>query len=339
MALTFKHATGYHGIAAIGSQPGETGKNNCKKILCTGGSITLNQDPISSTGVWGANSPSAAQIAYAYNYLRLEGQANYEVTSGIWETLKSFAIINKTNETGTYVVLRPDGTHGFAGFAWCNQISFECSEGAALTGSISLLGDPSGDNITTGEATDSFAANGFGETDASSLAGATLIPYYCTAASVGTTSGQEIISWNTSCNTDMQLLKLCKGETTVPLAADYIVCGEITCDGSISVFQLKGDFAPASYHKAKEAHFTYYEPSEQGNGDVLFGNQKEIFIPKVLYSSGSTSMTTGSSYIQADFNFTGYGNGKNAADSPENGIFIMREINNSGSNSGSGSNP
>ena len=67
MALTFKHATGYHGIAAIGSQPGEVGKNNCKKVLCTGGSITLNQDPISSTGVWGANSPSAAQIAYAYN--------------------------------------------------------------------------------------------------------------------------------------------------------------------------------------------------------------------------------------------------------------------------------
>lgn len=325
MALTFKHATGYHGIAAIGSEPGSSGQNNCKKILCTGGSVTLNQDPISSTGVWGANSPSAAQIAYAYNYLRLEGQANYEITSGIWATLKSFAITHKTDADGTYVVLRPDGTHGFAGFSWCNQISFECSEGAALTGSISLIGDPSGNNITTGDATDTFAANGFGETDASSLAGATLIPYYCTAASVGTTSGQEIISWNTSCNTDMQLLKLCSGEDSVPLAADYIVCGEITCDGSISVFQLKGDFAPASYHKAKEAHFTYYEPSEAANGDVSFSNQREIFIPKVLYSSGSTSMTTGSSYIQADFNFTGYGNGKNALGNEDtNGIFIMK---------------
>ena len=332
MALTFKHATGYHGIAAIGTAPAQS--SSCKKILCTGGNITLNQDPISSTGVWGANSPSASQIAYAYNYLRLEGSANYEVTTGIWDTLKNFAILHKTDPTGTWVVLRPDGTHGFSGYSWCNQISFECSEGAALTGSISLLGDPSGDNITVGEATDTFAANGFGEEDASSLAGATLIPYYCTAATVGTTSGQEIISWNTSCNTDMQLLKLCKGETTVPLAADYIVCGEITCDGSISVFQLKGEFAPEAYHKAKEAHFTYYEPNEDDStGDVAFENQREIFIPKVLYSSGSTSMTTGSSYIQADFNFTGYGNGKNALDNERNGIFIMIDDASDASNS------
>ena len=307
MPLTFKHATGYHGVAKIDGN----------KILCTGGSISINQDPISSGGVWGANAASASQIAYAYNYLRLEGNANYELTTGLFSVLKAFAITNKTADEGTQVTLRPDGTHGLEGNAWCNQISFECNEGAALTGSFSMIGDPSGtDAITTGDATDHFD-----EAGGTMFAGATLVPYYCASATVGTTSGQEIISWNTSCNTDMQLLKLCKGETTVPIAADYIVCGEITCDGSITVFQLKGDFEPASYHKAKTATFSYYEPTDNGDAGVSFSNQRTITIPKVLYSSGSTSMTTGSSYIQADFNFTGYGNGENAENG--GGIFIM----------------
>jgi hypothetical protein len=61
MSLQFSHAVGYRGYCALAGTP----------VLCTGGSISLTQDPIMGSGVWGAGYANAAPIAYAWNYLNL----------------------------------------------------------------------------------------------------------------------------------------------------------------------------------------------------------------------------------------------------------------------------
>jgi len=67
MALQFSHAVGYRGYCSL----------NSTNILCTGGNINLTQEPIMGSGVWGAGYANATQIAYAWNYLQLEGNANF----------------------------------------------------------------------------------------------------------------------------------------------------------------------------------------------------------------------------------------------------------------------
>jgi hypothetical protein len=141
MAMKFSHAVGYRGYATINEVP----------LLCTGGNINLTQDPIMGTGVWGAGYQNVAQIAYAWNYLQLEGSVNFELTTGDeWGKMREFAFTNRAN--ATKIVLLPDGANGFNGNGWCSGLSFEASEGAAITGSLNFKGDPEGEdtNITGG---------------------------------------------------------------------------------------------------------------------------------------------------------------------------------------------
>ena len=66
--MKFSHAVGYRGLCSITPNGGKA-----TPLLCTGGNINLTQDPIMSGGVWGAGYANAAPIAYAFNYLSLEG--------------------------------------------------------------------------------------------------------------------------------------------------------------------------------------------------------------------------------------------------------------------------
>ncbi|MDD3155059.1 MAG: hypothetical protein PHS41_09335 [Victivallaceae bacterium] len=54
-----------------------------------------------------------------------------------------------------------------------------------------------------------------------------LIPYWQTK--VG--SYTDIISWNATYNSDVQLLKCCRGESVAPKGADYVLLGDMTGDG------------------------------------------------------------------------------------------------------------
>lgn len=301
MAMTFSHAVGYRGLASIG---GTT-------ILCTGGNINLTQDPIMSGGVWGAGYKNAAPIAYAFNYLSLEGSVNFEWTtgsaagtsSGVWSTLKSFAIEDRTTKKA--VKLLPDGKNGFDGQGWCSSLSFEASEGAALTGSLNFKGDPGDNSITaTGEGDESAA--GLGTPVASGLVGAVLVPYWKTSVGIGdveegslmATSYEiqtDILNWSCSYNSDLQVLKCCNYQAEAPISADYIVCGEMSGEGSYTIFKISGNFAPTAYHGERGIQFTI--------------DDKTVTIARALVNSGSTSMTTGASYVSCDFAFTALGNG------------------------------
>ena len=60
---------GYRGSATL----------NGTQLMATGGQITASQDPMLSSGVWGATYSNVANIvAYAWNYVRLEGNVSFE---------------------------------------------------------------------------------------------------------------------------------------------------------------------------------------------------------------------------------------------------------------------
>ena len=346
--MRFSHAVGYRGLCSI--KP--TGFEKTV-LLCTGGSIQLNQDPIMSGGVWGAGYANAAPIAYAFNYLSLEGSINFEWVnnSTVWGALKAFAFTDRTDSTEVHLL--PDGVNGFHGNGWCSSISFEASEGAALTGSMNFKGDPSDevggivsdndvrtlgidkaekispmneiqrlDNLDTSDKLRfGTGSNGL------NLVGATLIPYWNTKVSCKKSSGDgfdtvdDVINWSCSYNSDLQVLKCCSygknlnATTHTPIGADYILCGEMSGEGSITLFALRESgalsFAPTGFHTRKQ-YLTFTLGGFDANDDAPTGIPKSVVIPNALISSGSTSMTTGASYITCDYSFTAIGDGVNS---------------------------
>ena len=370
MALTFSHAVGYRGVNVLRDH----------LVLCTGGNINLTQDPIMGSGVWGAGYANIAPIAYAWNYLQLEGSSNFELTTNksihdttkdLWITLKEACITDRT--TTSSITLLPDGLNGFTGNAWCSSLSFDASEGSAINGTYNFKGDPNpgtwntdrtqftpnmeegviaGAEWTNPDGTIHPDVDGGEFTHGKSygyrvddgkrveLAGSTLVPYwrtcvakncldpqegtgkvecpttYATSTTTGPARMKDIISWNCSYNSDLQLLKCCNMEPESPLSADYILCGEATAEGSYTIFKLADEFAPGAYHSVKKNLSFFLNMSEEQTpghdrtGAIyLTNNIKNITIPYVLVNSGSTSMTTGAQYVTSEFSFNGIGNG------------------------------
>ena len=400
--MRFSHAVGYRGLFSIEREEsttasqGQTTTTNDKTVfLCTGGNINLTQDPIMSGGVWGAGYANAAPIAYAFNYLSLEGSANFEWVnrSQSWEAVKKFAFTERTNQT--LVNLLPDGANGFHGYGWCSSLSFEASEGAALTGSLNFKGDPSdrreNEDRTDGlpglqdgetrygivsnndvrnlglqqpddwnEQTDGiYVSNNMAKLDANDavqridgqdknnrlkfgtggngtggtgyqIAGATLIPYWNTKAATqdadatgiqgNYTTIDDIINWSCSYTSDLQVLKCCSYgkhlhyETHTPIGADYILCGEMSGEGSLTIFALREvgacAFSAKGFHKPKKNLVFVLGGFDTSDTD-LQGQAKSVLIPNALISSGSTAMATGASYISCDYSFNALGDGVN----------------------------
>lgn len=379
--MRFSHAVGYRGLCSIKPH----GIDNNTVLLCTGGSINLTQDPIMSGGVWGAGYANAAPIAYAFNYLSLEGSINFEWVnqSMVWNALKAFAFTDRTEATEVHLL--PDGANGFHGDGWCSSISFEASEGSALTGSMNFKGDPSdskggivsnndvlnlgisqptrwnGDDAYGGTFSDgdwhstssqklgpnpnTARLDGLDQEDAlrfgmgmngTGLVGATLIPYWNTKVSTygrySSNNGSlvyedgyfvvdDVINWSCSYNSDLQVLKCCSygkhldPATKTPIGADYILCGEMSGEGSLTVFALRESgacsFAPVGFHTRKEK-LTFTLGGFDSTAAAPLGTPKSVVVPNALISSGSTSMTTGASYITCDYSFTAIGDGVNS---------------------------
>lgn len=303
MALTFSHAVGYRGVCKL----------NNTLLLCTGGNINLTQEPIMSSGVWGAGYANIAPISFAWNYLQTEGSANFELTLGdVWARLREFGVASRTERTN--ILLLPDGKNGFNGRGWCSSLSFDASEGQAVTGTFNFKGDPD-DNQggIIAEGTQETSSTGVGASGGS-LAGATLVPYWMTSVKDAGTGNliDDVISWNCSYNSDLQLLKCCNIGSGLyqgkPLSADYILAGEMTADASITVFRIKGQFDPKQYHKVIGFQGCIGNVDSKDNG-AYAGNYNTITIPRVVLNSASTSMTTGASYVSAEFSYQGLGDG------------------------------
>lgn len=326
-----KHSyqVGYRGLAKINGQI----------MLCTGGSVSVSQDPIMSGGVWGAGESNISPIAYAWNYLTLDGAMNVELTtaSGYWGNFTG----------GSTFILYPEGSGGFSGSGYRTTTSVEASEGSALTGSVNFKG--TGGNLSSGTSwslspnssgSDATIVNyGYGYSDtahgASAFAGSTLIPYWRTTvitgcSSVGTsnytlmqtsenngnTCGSigDVISWSVSRNRDVQFLKCCNLNSASPLVADYVVMGEITGDCSYTTFGLSSLTAKSFHRQHKNLTFLLNIGGENRTESTspYYGRNYNIVyvyaqVPIAIRNSGSTSMATGGSYISTEFSYTALG--------------------------------
>ena len=319
MATKFSGDVGYRGIVKLG---GVT-------LLATGGQVNINHEPIFSSGVWGAGYMNASDnVAYADNYLRLEGSFDFELTAGEGYTqVKTFAFTNRGSETGTAIVILPNGEHGFEGIGWCSSLGFDASEGGVVTcncGFSSYIdsAEAGSNKITTGNSTNTetgasegtlpFVYNG-------------LYPYWATSIKKGGVLLTDITAWSASYTSEIVPLKCCGKNTGAqgtaaydtagaPLGPDYILIGSMSADGSYTVFKLQGDFEPSKYHSGQSMQFDMLPSSN------LTGTANNVYIPKAINSSGSTSIQTGASYITAEFSFTAIGDGANPPISLDYGV-------------------
>ena len=167
------------------------------------------------------------------------------------------------------------------------------------------------------------------------LAGPTLIPYWNTKAATCEskdindkyTDIDDIINWSCSYNSDLQVLKCCSygknlhRDTHTPIGADYILCGEMSGEGSITVFALRESgacaFGASGFHTPKY-NLAFVLGGFDVSKDEPKGVPKTVLIPNALINSGSTSMATGASYISCDYSFTAMGDGVN-------GVMLMTD--------------
>lgn len=306
MATTFSGDVGYRGIVKL----------NDVILLATGGNINLAHNPIFSSGVWGAGYQNASdQVAYADNYLQLDGSIACEMTAGEgFNAVKAFAFTNRGVAAGTKLAILPNGESGFSGFGWCTSLSFSSSQDAILTADMNWSSYVDGTNnvITTGASTNSELGASEGKLP---MAYNGLYPYWANKlfGEDGITEITDIMNWTASYSSSVEFLKCCgsgqalKDSAGAPLAPDYIVLGSMTAEGSYTVFKLEGDFDPEAYHAQTQLKIEVDTPASTAETS----HKHVIFLPKIVKSSGGTAIQSGSGFITADFSFSAVGDGKN----------------------------
>lgn len=303
MPTTFSGDVGYRGIVKL----------NEVTLLATGGNINIAHNPIFSTGVWGAGYQNASeQVAYAENYLQLDGSIACEMTAGdAFEAVALFAFTNRGKEAGTPIEILPNGEYGFKGSGWCTSLSFSSAQDAVLTADMNWSSYIDGNNtITTGASANSSTGASAGTLP---MAFNGLYPYWANeifGGADGKTKLSDIMNWSASYTSSVEYLKCCgsgnasQNDLSSPLAPDYIVLGSMTAEGSYTVFKLQGDFNPDAYHNQQTLKFVVKSPAEPNKAHT-------ILLPKVVNTQGGTSIQTGSGFITADFSFTALGDGTN----------------------------
>ena len=148
-------------------------------------------------------------------------------------------------------------------------------------------------------------------------------------------------------NSDLQVLKCCSfgkhlnSQTHTPIGADYILCGEMSGDGNLTVFALRESgscsFSPTGFHIPKK-YLTFTLGGFDADSNNPTGVAKSVVVPNALISSGSTSMATGASYITTDYSFTAIGDGVNPVLYMADSDFASSGVETNGGNGGNSQN-
>lgn len=342
-STTFTGDVGYRGVVKLAKNGNgatvSTSDENMVILLATSGSINLAHDPIFSSGVWGAGYMNASeQVAYADNYLKIDGSFGCEMTAGDgFMAIKNFAFTNRGAKHGTGLLILPNGEHGFQGAVWCTSLSFSMSQDAVLTADLNWSSyiDGTNNKIVVGTNSNSaYGASGAADEGREGkglpFAYNALFPYWASSvwanvpenASTNENSGDEIkdvTDWSCSYSSSLEFLKCCGAGTAykdsygAPLAPDYVILGPMSAECSFTVFKLADEFAPESYHAQRSLAFYVHSPSEvTGTNGAKVPNSigAKIALPKIVRNSGSTSIQTGASFVTAEFSFTAIGDGK-----------------------------
>lgn len=242
----FTGDTGYRGIVTLGGVKGGTGANAPVILLATSGQVNINHEPIFSQGVWGAGYMNAAeQVAYANNYLKLEGSFAFQLSKMIGQgdtfeegdyitkdenvrdcvsVVNEFAFTNRGNPKGTFIQILPNGEQGFQGVGWCSSLSFNCSEGDVVNCDCNFqsyidgmsIDEGASNKIITGMSSNSKLGASNGQLP---LAPNGLFPYWASQVFTGPAGGlateaitqlSDITSWSASYNSQVVPLKCCR---------------------------------------------------------------------------------------------------------------------------------
>lgn len=326
-----------------------TGLSSATAVLATGGNINVEQTPIFSSGVWGAGWYNAAeQVAYSPNFITLSGSVSYELTSGsAFDKLQAFGFEDRANPKGFAFYVLPNGTAGYAGNAWCESMSFSASQDAIVTGDFGFKSgnvsncinapgplveatgatsyqtavDYSADNIRLGASGGNlFAGSDNGGTLDSFL---DVFPFWASgvavdAASLNATEENiampgspdtllpDVMDWNASYSSELVLSKLCTNLTSISDSqeADYAALGTMTADGSFTIFAVSQQLDPQRIRNCRSCKIQMGPASNPADKSaVKFG--------AVIFSSASTDIQTGTSFVQSSFNFSALGDGQN----------------------------
>ena len=264
---------GYRGSATL----------NGTQLMATGGQITASQDPMLSSGVWGATYSNVANIvAYAWNYVRLEGNVSFEADAEALTALSTCCNSDRQNEHDMSIC--PDGTSTYSASGLVQSATISCSEGQFVNGDCSMFLYPS---LTTG-------GGGGGGIKASWLHGnqAGLIAYYKTSVT-GNGVGSDIISWSASYNSDIQPFHPIDGGGQ-PTAPKYVILGDVSGELSVTVFG--GSYASAQWQ-------------QELSGVSINTGGGSVTINLAILGSSSASIQTGSSYTSSDLTYTAIGDG------------------------------
>lgn len=306
MTIAFSHEVGFYGVVFIDGV----------QLLATSGSVNLNTEPMYSSGVWGAGWYNAAeQVAYAVNYMRIEGDVGFELTKGdTFTKLKEFAFTKRADplRASDYFQILPQGKSGYIGPAWCSGCNFTASENALVTGGFNYSsGKMDANSWVTG--VDQTYDGGLTSESALGVAGGLpfaatdVYPYWASKVSIGSTvltvaKLNDVISWSANYSSQINYVAFCNGQTSNVKEADYIMVGPMTADGSLTIFKVSSQLDPDTFQSVKAAVISMAPQSDLATPNT-------ITLANLVYNSGSTSIQTGGGYIQADISFTALGDG------------------------------
>ena len=345
MAVNFTYDIGYMGVVKL-DDPQETTTGSgfsipstATALLATGGSLSVQQSPIFSSGVWGAGWYVAAQqIAYAPNYITTSGSVNYQLTKGnAFDKLQNFAF-EKRNK-GAMIYILPNGKAGYYGKAWCQGCSFSASQDAIVSGDFNFktgnvqncintdTWDTTNDDKTSDVGKGSANINSDFGNDylnvypfwASGVcldkSGSTTRPDANEAVSWEDGKRDDIIDWNASYSSQVVLVATCANYDSVETSkqAKYCALGTMSADGSFTIFKVAEDLDPDQIRQCRKCTIEMGAAASPSVKDkIVFGS--------IVFSNGSTDIQTGSSFIQSSFSFTALGNGKNPVMSLVKGV-------------------
>ena len=321
-------------MAALGGDVSGDNVSGATILLATGGSFSQNHQPIFSSGVWGAGYYNAAeQVAYSNNYIRIEGSVSVEYAKGgIFTALEKFAFSERGKPEGTLIQIYPTGKNGFRGYGWCSSLSFSNSQDANMTGDFNFQSYVNGDTnkVLTGEIDTSQwnSANSLYKVGTSEgtlpMGYNDLYPYWNGSLYAKSSTGNgyspisNVMDWSASYSSTLEMLKCCgpgnayknPDKSPTPLAPDYVALGSMTAECSMTVFKLLtsglNSFDPKSFHNQKGLKIEVLPSSSTGSSKSGLGT---ILLPIIVCSTNSTSITTGASWVSAQFQYTAIGDG------------------------------
>lgn len=271
MATTTTYAVGYTGSARIAGT----------QVFATGGSLTINLNPMYSSGVWGAKaSEVTSKYVYAPGVATLDATVSYQLDTDFKDKLGDLATLRpddgaeEAENKGVSIAIFPSSAGGYSGKGGCTSISLNASLDSLVTGDVGMKAYIDGTITGATQTLDD-------------LSDRVLVPYYATTASItgdGISITGSCLGWSVSYSSEINFVKVCSGEELTAgtiVSPDYITYGNMQGSGTVNVMGT---------HVSVDA------------GVVKVSGYFDC--PRAVIETKSMSIQNGAQLAQTDYNFS-----------------------------------